>query len=116
MAGVSHLRRPALSANQSLCVILRLQAGLPSLRTPALRASVKDAIAEGRERSGFQLSRYSLKDAELRLIVRASDRRALSRGIQGLSIRIARALNRNLNRNGRVFADRYEASVAPGTK
>jgi putative transposase len=97
-------------------VILRVRPGLPSLRTPALRASVKDAIAEGRERSGFQLSRYSLKDAELRLIVQASDRRALSRGIQGLSIRIARALNRNLNRSGRVFADRYEASVGSSRK
>jgi len=92
-------------------VILRVQPGLPSLRTPALRASVREAIAEGRERAGFLLSRYSLKDAELRLVVQASDRRALSRGIQGLSIRIARALNRSLERSGRVFADRYEASL-----
>ena len=111
MAGVSHLRRPALSGNRPLCVILRVQPGLPSLRTPALRASLREAIAEGRDRSGFRLSRYSIKDAELRLIVQAVDRRALSRGMQGLSIRIARALNRSLNRTGRVFADRYEASV-----
>ncbi len=37
--------------------------------------------------------------------------RALARGMQGLSVRIARALNRVLARRGTVFADRYHAHV-----
>jgi hypothetical protein len=41
------------------------------------------------------------------LIAEADDRKALSRGIQGLCIRIARAVNRVLQRTGRLFADRY---------
>jgi hypothetical protein len=45
----------------------------------------------------------------LHLLVEASDRRALSRGMQGLSIRVARATNGELGRKGRVFADRYHA-------
>ena len=32
---------------------------------------------------------------------------ALSRGLQGLFIRVAKALNRELGRRGKVFADRY---------
>ena len=47
--------------------------------------------------------------ARLHLIAEANDRRALSRGIQGLSIRVARAVNRHLQRKGRLFADRYHA-------
>jgi hypothetical protein len=43
------------------------------------------------------------------LIAEARDRRALSRGVQGLSVRLARAVNRTLARRGRVFADRYHA-------
>jgi hypothetical protein len=43
------------------------------------------------------------------LIVEASDKRALSSGMQGLSIRIARQLNGMLGRRGRVFAERYHA-------
>jgi len=39
--------------------------------------------------------------------VEAEDREALSRGLQGLSIRIAKGLNRLWRRKGRVFADRY---------
>jgi len=45
----------------------------------------------------------------LHLIAEARDRRALSRGLQGLSIRVARAVNRRLERQGKVFADRYHS-------
>lgn len=34
---------------------------------------------------------------------------SLARGVQGLSVRIARALNRAWGRRGRVFADRYHS-------
>jgi hypothetical protein len=36
---------------------------------------------------------------------------SLTKGIQGLSIRIARAVNRALGRRGTVFADRYHANI-----
>jgi len=44
------------------------------------------------------------------LIVEAHDKRALSRGMQGLAIRIAKAINRG-ERRGKVFRDRYHAIV-----
>src|SRR5262249_10884764 len=34
-----------------------------------------------------------------------------SRGMQGLTIRLARAINRALGRTGKVFADRYHARI-----
>jgi putative transposase len=43
------------------------------------------------------------------LVAEASDKRALSRGMQGLSIRVAKAINRRLRRHGKVLADRYHA-------
>jgi hypothetical protein len=43
------------------------------------------------------------------LIAEAGDREALSRGMQGLLIRIARALNALWKRSGSVFADRFHA-------
>ena len=45
----------------------------------------------------------------LHLLAEAQDRRALSRGLQGLSIRVAKAVNRRLGRRGSVFADRYHS-------
>ena len=38
---------------------------------------------------------------------------SLSRGMQGLSVRIARALNRIMQRRGRVFDDHYHSRVLP---
>jgi len=58
---------------------------------------------------GFRLVHFSVQRDHLHLLVEAADRRALSRGVQGLSIRLARAINRRLQRHGKVFADRYHA-------
>jgi putative transposase len=108
-AGVSHLRRPAQSRHHPLHVTLRVQRGLRSLRDPALFRAVRQALADGKGRFGFSLIQFSVQRDHLHLIAEAHDRRALSRGIQGLAIRIARAVNRRLERKGRLFADRYHA-------
>lgn len=108
-AGVSHLRRPQLSRHHPLHVTLRLVTGVPSLRTQALFVSVRGALAEGRERFGFRLVHFSVQSDHVHLIAEAADRRGLSRGVQGLSVRVARAVNGQLERKGRVFADRYHA-------
>lgn len=107
--GVSHLRRSPLPRQCPLHVTLSVQRGLPSLRAPALFARVRRALGQGRERFGFRLVQFSVQRDHLHLIVEASDRRALARGVQGLSIRVARAANGELGRKGRVFADRYHA-------
>jgi REP element-mobilizing transposase RayT len=85
---------------------LRVRRGLPSLRAHALFGRVRRALAQGRERFGFRLVHFSVQRDHLHLLVEAGDRRALSRGVQGLSVRIARAANGELGRKGRVFADR----------
>jgi hypothetical protein len=47
----------------------------------------------------------------LHLIVEAEDKETLARKVKGLQVRVARALNRALARNGQVFSDRYHAHV-----
>jgi hypothetical protein len=37
--------------------------------------------------------------------------RALARGVQGLSVRIAKGLNGVMGRHGRVFSDRYHVRI-----
>jgi len=76
---------------------------------PTLAMRVQSALAKARERFGFRLIHFSVQRDHLDLIAEASDRRALSRGVPGLTIRVARAVNRYLQRAGRLFADRYHA-------
>jgi hypothetical protein len=45
------------------------------------------------------------------LLVEAANREALSRALQALAIRVARAINRVLGRKGKVFADRYHMRI-----
>jgi hypothetical protein len=51
---------------------------------------------------------WSVQHGHMHLIVEATHRRSLSRGMQGLSIRMSKALNKALERRrGTVFTDRY---------
>ncbi|MFQ5505224.1 MAG: transposase [Planctomycetota bacterium] len=72
---------------------------------------LRGAFAAGSERFGFRLVQYSVQNDYLHLIVEGKDRRALSRGMQGLLIRVAKALNRLWGRRGTVFSDRYHDRI-----
>ena len=86
-------------------------AGRPrtSLRRAKERAVLEKCFREGKERAGFRLVHYSIQHHHLHLIVEAQGIEALSSGVRGLSIRIARRLNTLWGRRGRVFAERYFA-------
>ena len=62
-------------------------------------------------RFGFRLIHYSVQGNHIHLLVEAEGTRALSRGMQGLNVRMAIALNRLMRRRGKVLADRYHAVV-----
>jgi hypothetical protein len=43
------------------------------------------------------------------LIIESSDKASVSRGMQGLAIRVAKSVNKVLRRDGKVWGDRYHA-------
>ena len=110
-AGVSHLKRPVLNARHPVHVTMRLRQGLPSLRHKPLAGLVFTAFHVAKVQLGVRLTQFSLQSNHLHLIVEAEGRRALSRAMQGLAIRLARRLNGHLHRRGAVFSDRYHARI-----
>jgi putative transposase len=106
---VSHKRRPQHAARFPLHVVLRARRDVPGLRRGPMFASVRAALEQGAVRAGFRLVHFSVQGNHLHLVVEALDKTALSRGMQGLAVRIARAVNRAADRTGRVFADHYFA-------
>ena len=106
-AGVSHKRKAAHDRRYPVHVTLRLRAGLPSLRRKGEYAVLLGAFESGRERFGFRLIHFAVLGNHVHLMTEAEDRRAHSRGTQGLAIRIAKRLNKLWNRRGKVFADRF---------
>lgn len=109
---VAHTPRPALSARTPVHVTVKLRPGLPKLRQPRERAVLLAVFAAAKQRAGrtgkrFRLTHFAILNDHLHLLAEAEDRQALARAVQGLLIRIARALNRLWRRRGRLFADRY---------
>ncbi|MFN9306985.1 MAG: transposase [Planctomycetota bacterium] len=86
---------------------VKLRQHLPRLRTRKERAALLTHFARGKDRFGFRLLHFAILNDHLHFVVEAKDRTALSRGLQGLLIRLARGLNKLWGRKGKVFADRY---------
>jgi REP element-mobilizing transposase RayT len=85
---------------------MRVLRNLGHLRAKKPFVVIREAIRVAASAS-FRIVHFSVQSNHLHLIVEADDARSLGRGMQGLSIRIARGLNRLLRRSGPVFADRY---------
>src|SRR5207247_1292169 len=58
---------------------------------------------------GLRIVHFAIQSNHVHLLVEARDARSLSRGMQGLLVRIARNSNRAWKRKGSVFADRYHS-------
>lgn len=110
-AGVSHRRKGALAARHPVHVTMKLREGLPSLRRKAEYGVLLGAFGSGCERFGFRLVQFAVLGNHLHLMTEGEDRRAHSRGMQGLAIRIAKRLNKLWGRRGKVFADRFHGRV-----
>ena len=110
-AGVSHLARPALAPRYPVHVTLRMRDHVYNLRAWRCYRVLRRALIIGSNRFGMRIAHFSVQGNHVHLIVEAMDRRALSRGIQGLAIRMAKGLNRVTDKRGKVFADRFHARI-----
>src|SRR5262249_49069461 len=82
-----------------------------SLRKPRCFGALKRAFGRGANRFGFRLVHYSVQGNHLHLLVEAQDERSLSRGMNGLGVRVARGVNKAMERRGRGLDDRYHAHI-----
>ena len=112
--GVEHRQRAPLAKRFPVHVTLKLRSGLPRLRSKPTYDALRAAFAAGCASNlggAFRLCHYAVLNDHLHLICEAEGRQALSRGLQGLLIRIAKALNKLWSRRGSVFADRYHDHI-----
>lgn len=100
---VAHRTRSKLRKHDPLHVTVKCLSGLPSLRDKKTARELIAKLHAGAERAGFRLVHYSLQRDHVHLIVEADDRAALTSGMKGLLVRMARALNRRWQRTGKVF-------------
>lgn len=107
---VAHGSRAALSGREPVLVTMKVLRHVWNLRARRAIERILPTLAAATAR-GLSLTHYSVQRDHLHLIVEAKNRRTLVRALQGLAVRIARALNRMMRRTGKVFADRYHDRV-----
>src|SRR5882757_11523375 len=110
-SGVPHLQRQTFAKKHPLHVTLQIRREVGDLRTDKRFLRIQRAFRYGCDRFGMRMTQFSVQGNHIHLIVEADDRDALSKGMQGLAIRLARGVNRVSNRKGAVFSDRYHARV-----
>ena len=110
-AGVSHLPRADFAAKFPLHVTMSMRDVVWNLRSQRSFSRLARAFWAGGDKFGFRLVHYSVQGDHIHLLVEAKGKRALARGMQGLSVRVARSLNRMMGRRGRVLGDRYYSRV-----
>jgi REP-associated tyrosine transposase len=110
-APVSHAARPKFDRPTAIHVTLRVREEVWNLRSRRAFRRLRDALAAAWGRFGLRIVQFSIQGNHVHLIVEADNDEGLSRGMQGLAIRIARALNRMMRRSGRVFADHFFSRI-----
>jgi len=96
-------------------VHVTLRAGLRSLRTQQVALTLLAAVRDS-NRDRFHIVHYSVQENHVHLLVEAEDTKALSSGVRGLMVRIARRVNRLLRRRGRFWADRWHGRALEGPR
>ena len=108
---VSHERRPQFGRVPAAHVTLRMRHHVWNLRSGRCHRRICRSLIAARGRFGLRVIEFSILGNHVPFIVEADDDVALTRGMQGLAIRIARALNDLMGRSGRVFADHYHSRL-----
>jgi REP element-mobilizing transposase RayT len=117
-----HKERALLSGRHPILVTVRVAKEVGNLRKRQVYRAIRYALYAAANRDNFRVVHFSLQRTHLHLIVEASNKEALSRGMQGLLISAARHINSEIkmssgkSRRGVVFPDRYHATVLKSPK
>jgi REP element-mobilizing transposase RayT len=109
IAGVSHRARPASYAREPVLVTMKVRREVWNLRTQRVMRRLLPALLAAGAR--LRIVQFSVQSDHVHILAEADDAGALSRGVQGLAVRLARAVNRVMKRTGKVFKDRFHSRV-----
>jgi REP element-mobilizing transposase RayT len=108
---VSHRSRETLKPRFPVQVTVRMRPEIARLRNFVLVPVLRRAFVYGCKKDEFRICQFSIQGNHVHMMCEAASSKALARGMQGWSVRVARGLNKKLAREGSVFADRYHAWI-----
>jgi putative transposase len=85
--------------------------GTWNLRSRRSLRVISAALAGVQSRVDFGVVELSVQGNHIHFLLEAEDEKALSRGMQALNVRIAKGMNRMMERRGAVLEERYHVHV-----
>ena len=110
-AGVPHRPRPEWARRLPVHVTLRMAPEVYNLRSRRSFRAIELALRLAADRFDVRITSFSVQGNHMHLLVEAPSRVALARAVKGFSVRVAKRLNKMMQRKGRVLGDRYHAHV-----
>ena len=92
-------------------VTTRIRSDVPRLRNRKRCKVIRAAMLAVADEPGFRICEFSVQRDHLHLICEAVGTEALSRGMKRFKLRVTNGLNRQLDRKGSVFLDRYHMEI-----
>jgi REP element-mobilizing transposase RayT len=90
-----------------LHVVWHTRKGVANLRGRSVFHEIRQSLRRCHEKEGFRLTDFSVQGNHVHFLAEADSAEALSRGMQGLGVSIAKRINRCARRRGPVFEERY---------
>ncbi len=110
-AGAPHVARPKVAAGDVVHAWWTTRPHIPTLTSRDVAKAIKEALEAGQERLECRIVVYRLQKDRLDVLCEADRADHLSRCLQGLGIRVAKAINRLQGTRGKVFAERFRQEV-----
>src|SRR5262245_52348838 len=97
---VDHCRRPVFTRRMPVHVTQRMARSSCNLRSRRSFRVLWSAICASQDRFGCRICEFTVMGDHIHLLVEADSSVALSRGMKGLAVRMARGLNAMMGRKG----------------
>ena len=105
-----HRSRPDYIARYPRHVVLRVRKEVGRLRKRKVYEGARFALKTIAARIAFRVVHMSIQHNHLHLLVEASSSETFESGMRGLTISLAKRINKSLERTGKVFEFRYHAT------
>src|SRR5690606_72993 len=92
-------------------VTLRVAPDVVDLRAREILDTIIGVFMELKDRPEMRVTQFAILSNHIHMIVEAECSSTLARGMQALTVRLARWINRATLRTGKLFVDRYHAHV-----
>ena len=93
-------------------VTMRVRRGLPTLCQPRFVRRFRASLSQICERDDFRVIHYSIQSDHVHLLIEATDKAAIARGIKCIGARLGKLVNRLFRQTGKVLDGRHAASMA----